>query len=263
MNLKAYIYYLRSIWYLLCEFKHPFQIIGIFSNPSRAFEQTIFLKKSGLQFRVRTAMDVWSVKETFIDEFYKIFGTAIENNWTIVDIGAGIGEFCIYAAHGYPNNKIYAFEPFDGSFALLQKNLQLNQIENVYPICNAINDSNEPMTIQRPTSQPLQFVTTASTDNQIDGNTIQSITLEQAWSFYNIDECNLLKLDCEGCEYAVLLNASDGILNSIQRIVMEYHDNVAPFNHSDLVNFLTQKGFTVHLQPNYVHHNLGYLYAHR
>lgn len=263
MNLKKYLYYLHSIGYLLNEFHNPLQILWIFAQPSKAIERTVRLKKSGLRFRVRTAMDVWSIKETFIDEFYTLFGTLVQDNWTIIDIGAGIGEFCIYAAHGHPNNRIYAFEPFEGSFKLLQDNLALNRCENIEPVHKAISDSNRPMTIQRPTSQPLQFITTPEKNVSSENPRIEAITLEQVFSLYHIEQCDLLKLDCEGCEYAILLHTPDTVLQSIRRIVLEYHDGVTSFNHVDLVKFLIQKGFLVRLQPNYVHSNLGYLYASR
>ena len=43
-------------------------------------------------------MDIWSIKETFIDRFYTKYGCELGKDWTIVDIGAAIGEFSLYAA---------------------------------------------------------------------------------------------------------------------------------------------------------------------
>ena len=52
----------------------------------------IRLRGSGLQFRVRTAMDVWVIKETCLDRDYE-YGMVLQDNWTIIDIGAGLGDF--------------------------------------------------------------------------------------------------------------------------------------------------------------------------
>ena len=58
---------------------------------------------------VRSAMDVWSVKETFVDQFYTRYGAPVEGGpW----ISAGIGDYSLYAAHGNRSGVIYAYEPF-------------------------------------------------------------------------------------------------------------------------------------------------------
>lgn len=78
-----------------------------------------------------------------------------------------------------------------------------------------------------------------------------------------MEHCDLMKLDCEGAEYPILFNAPETIFDRIERMVMEYHDNVSGYIHHDLVQFLTNKGFNVKIHPNFVHNYLGYLYAYR
>jgi len=53
------------------------------------------------------------------------------------------------------------------------------------------------------------------------------------------------------------------IFNQIKRIVLEYHDNMSKFSHSNLTEFLRAKGFEVATVQNFVHDYLGYLYAYR
>jgi hypothetical protein len=43
-------------------------------------------------------MDILGIKEAFADCFYTRFGYAVEPGWTVVDIGAAIGEFTVLAA---------------------------------------------------------------------------------------------------------------------------------------------------------------------
>jgi hypothetical protein len=74
---------------------------------------------------------------------------------------------------------------------------------------------------------------------------------------------DLLKLDCEGAEYAILMGASAESLAHVQRIVMEYHDLDVEYEHSSLVRFLESSGFRVQLHANPVHAEIGYLYAWR
>ncbi|MDE3091432.1 MAG: FkbM family methyltransferase, partial [Chloroflexota bacterium] len=91
--------------------------------------------KNGLRFQVRTRMDIWVLKEACLDRQYERASVPIQDGWSIIDVGAGLGDFAVGVAKEHPRSVVYAYEPFPESFALLQENLRLNQIENVtaYP----------------------------------------------------------------------------------------------------------------------------------
>jgi hypothetical protein len=76
-----------------------------------------------------------------------------------------------------------------------------------------------------------------------------------------IETCDLLKLDCEGAEYPILLNTPSALFARIHRIILEYHSSTTSAEHVALVKYLEQAGYRIRTQPNYVHANLGYLYA--
>lgn len=57
-------------------------------------------------------MDVWVVKETCLDRDYKSKGKKIQGGSTIIDIGAGLGDFAILTANEHPNSQVYAYEPY-------------------------------------------------------------------------------------------------------------------------------------------------------
>jgi len=44
---------------------------------------------------------------------------------------------------------------------------------------------------------------------------------------------------------------------------MEYHDDLTPYTHHDLVEFLSEKGFVVKTYHNPAHTEIGFLYAHK
>lgn len=230
----------------------------------------------GLAFKIRGAMDIWSVKETFLDRFYEKYGTAIGTGWTIVDIGGGIGDFTTFAAKAHPDNKVYAFEPTPESFELLQENLKNNQVKNAYAFPQALWSEAGTVWIDTSVGEPGQFIShdmvnEAPTENPVSTTSIaaSSISLSQAFDQLGITHCDLLKMDCEGAEYAILFHTPSQALSKVQRIVMEYHDNIAtrpdgkPYTHQDLVDFLAECGYHVQVQTNLVHNTLGYLYASR
>lgn len=262
MSFQKYSYYAASIPKLLLGMKPWTRVLQVFLGRIGSGDHLIQLKKSGLRFHTRGKMDIWSVKETFLDRFYERFGTPIEDGWTVIDIGGGIGDFTIFAALGFPNNSVYAFEPTPGSFELLQKNLRLNGLARVQAFPEAIWAENGTLAMDTTTGEPGQFTSHAGTSSADPTKvTVPSISLEEVFNRLELTGCDLLKIDCEGAEYAILFYTPDVVLNKIQRIVLEYHDGVTEFNHQDLANFLSQHGFKVETFANFVHRDLGYLRA--
>ena len=129
--MNKYLYYLSSIYNLLTGVKNWPLVVRVFLKTAPPSPYPIELRKSGLKLKARGIMDIWSIKETFLDRFYERFGVRIEDGWTIVDIGGGIGDYTLFAAAAAPHGKVFAFEPFPESFALLQENLAANDAANV------------------------------------------------------------------------------------------------------------------------------------
>jgi FkbM family methyltransferase len=264
MNLNKYRYYFESAIKLLADFRPLSTVLGVFAGWSRNGPFQIILPRQRVRFNVRGVMDIWSVKETFIDRFYERYGTPIGQGWTIVDIGGGIGDFTTYAALAHHTNRVYAFEPTPESYQLLQANLALNEVTNAqgYPL--AIWSKKGVIQIDTNVGEPGQNISRADSGEAETGKVVvECLSLDEAFSLLGLNGCDLLKLDCEGAEYEILFNAPDNLLANISHIVMEYHNDVTPFNHVDLERFLCSKGFDVSSVVNVVHKTLGYLYARR
>jgi len=260
--IQKYAYYVGSILTLLGGIQNPVNTVLTFLKVKPAGVQTIQLAKSRLQFKVRGTMDIWSVKETLLDRFYEKYGTPVQDGWNILDIGGGIGEFTIFAAAGQPAARVAAFEPFPESFQLLKKNLALNGLGHVQIFTDAIGAQNGQISLDISGGEPL-MIQSGQQETLKSSNTISvnCITLENALDRLAFSTCHLLKLDCEGAEYQILMDAAPQVLERIQRIVMEYHDNPGQRTHKDLEVYLASQGFQVKSVPNVVHNHLGYLYA--
>ena len=72
-----------------------------------------------------------------------------------------------------------------------------------------------------------------------EGKKIKIESLDEIVKKFNLKHA-ALKVDCEGCEYALILNASDKTLHAFDQIIMEYH-----YGYKNLVNRLRQAGFKV------------------
>ncbi len=255
-------YYLGSIFSLLAKVENPLNTIRTFLGLRPPSPQTIRLVDSHLLFTVRGPMDIWSVKETFINRFYERYGTPIQDGWQVLDIGGGIGEFTIFAAAGRPAARVAAFEPFPESFELLKKNLQQNDLQRVQIFPEAIGAADGSLSLDLSGGEPL-MIQSGAADARPGAKTITAacLSLQSALDRLGFATCDLLKLDCEGAEYSILMDAPPQTLRRVKRMVMEYHDNAGPRTHADLAAYLTGQGYRVSSVANAVHPHLGYLYA--
>jgi FkbM family methyltransferase len=251
---------------LLFGFENPILVVSIFLNLTKPGVKTIRLRNCGMQFKVRGAMDVWSIKETFLDRFYERYGYTIRPDWKVIDIGAGTGEYTLFAAASlaHTDGRVFAFEPFPESFALMQENLRLNKIKNVQIFPEAINSETGVLVLDLASGEPLQFQSHHNKAvNEESSLRVKSLSLTDVLKKTELGSCDLLKLDCEGAEYAILFATPQSVLEHIRHIVMEYHDNVTQYNHGTLARFLTEQGFQVDTFANPVHSYIGYLRATR
>ncbi len=99
-------YYFRSIPTLFGEIENwPF-LFHLLSG-----KQAVIWLRNGCRFQVRSLMDVWIIKETCLDRQYELYGTRIEDGWTVIDIGAGLGDFAILIARENPRSLSMPMSP--------------------------------------------------------------------------------------------------------------------------------------------------------
>ena len=254
--LSRWLYYVSSILTIVFGMSPILKIIQTFLGLNR--EPFFITLKSGLQFKVRTAMDIWVIKETCLDRDYEHYGTALKAGWTIVDIGGGLGDFTLLAAR-VPNSVVHVYEPFPESHALLQENLNHNHINNVQVFAEAVSGEQGQLQITTATGVAVRH-STAQNDENADLS-VPSVSLASVIERLESKHIDFLKMDCEGGEYDILLKADNTSLNAISHICMEYHDDLTPHTHHELVQFLSEKGFDVTTYNNPAHTEIGFLYA--
>lgn len=249
----------------MASFKPRSTILRVFLQRGYGHYRTVELTGNGLNFKIRGAMDVWTIKETFIDRFYEKYGTILRDGWSIIDIGGGIGDFSLFAASGFPNNKIYTFEPTPDSYSLMLENIHLNRTSSIKTYPYAVWSSTGELKIDTDQAEPGQFTSRPISNSHFaeHGLVVPCLSLEDVFEQTSIKQCDLLKIDSEGAEYPILFSAPERILKRIERMVLEYHDNYDKHTHKDLERHLKGFGFTVQSYPSYVHSHLGYMFASR
>ena len=87
--IRRVIYYLTSFVTLVRGVRNWPKLFGL---RGQGGGETHLELRDGTQFTVRSLMDAWIVKETNLNRDYEVHGTAIQDGWMVVDIGAGLGE---------------------------------------------------------------------------------------------------------------------------------------------------------------------------
>jgi FkbM family methyltransferase len=255
MRLSGLRYYLASIPTLLWGIKNWSAMLSL----ARRHPAIVRLRQPALSFHARSLMDVWIIKETCLDRDYENLGGQLQDGWTVMDIGAALGDFSVYVARQYRRSTVFAYEPFPESFELLQKNIALNRVTNVHSFACAVGDGRSATLTLARTGEAVQHRLTSTADPATQTVEVPSTTLDEILAEHS--HCDFLKIDVEGAEYGILLSTSDVALSRIHRVCLEYHNGVTEYAHTDLLRFFQEKGFQVMTRPNPVHQQLGLIYA--
>lgn len=179
--------------------------------------------------------------EIWVDRVYNPPNYEIKEGDTIIDIGANIGVFAIYAATAAPNVTVYSYEPFPQNFAYLKKNVVESNLKNVKINEKAVASKVGERTLKISHAWILHALTD---DNEESGISVKCTTLNEILE--DMPNCNMLKFDCEGGEYEILYSCSPENLAKIDKIVGEYHQKDAEkMNGDSLCLFLKENNFRI------------------
>lgn len=177
---------------------------------------------------------------------YGLKNIDFEEGDCIIDAGANIGIISIYLAKKFPFIKIYAFEPIPDNYLHLIKNIKINKITNINPFNIAITSDNRYIDMSVDFSNSGGGSEYFVKSNKKHINTyynIPSTTLDNLFIDNSIKSCKLLKIDCEGAEYDILLNTQ--CLDEIEFISAEIHENSLIKNNGydahKLIKFIKSK----------------------
>jgi FkbM family methyltransferase len=162
---------------------------------------------------------IFVLYETWIKKDYES-SIKIEGVKTVVDIGAHIGDFTVWAYKEFNPSKIIALEPSSDLFKLLEKNIVLNKCDQVVTDYNsAIYSKDTTVSVKKGASSALNSVL------EDENGSVKAITLQTLMSENNINFIDLLKIDIEGGEKNILIDENkDFFKNNVKYLFMECHD---------------------------------------
>jgi FkbM family methyltransferase len=185
------------------------------------------------------------VFDIYIQNIYSSTDFKIEQNDIIIDVGANIGIFSLFAANK-THNLVYAYEPFDMNIKYLRHNIKTNGVKNIVVNEVAVSDNigNEYLFLTRNPAGNILHKQKTDNKNQIE---VPTTTLQAIFEKNNINQVGFLKMDCEGSEGVILISTPIRYLKKIKKIVIEFHDNVSVLKHHEIQNLLKEAGFSTSL----------------
>lgn len=143
---------------------------------------------------------------------------------TIVDAGANVGQTALHCRRFFPQATIHCFEPVPETVGRLRQAVANDSAVRVHPL--ALSDRTGSASIAFGRDSELARIVVSPTDL---GCTVITDTLDRFAQSAGLDQIDLLKIDVEGHELAVLSGA--GELLAAQRIRAVYVE--AGFEASD------------------------------
>lgn len=233
-------------------------LIVLFTRFNSLLSHTFFIFKMRNEARIkvrRSGNEISTILEVFVEKRYeKSF--EITKNDEVIDIGAHVGIFSIYAAN--KGARIYSFEPSEENFKLLKENVELNSLNDRIRAFNlAISNKRGKRILHLSSSSLAHSLFDFGNDKKKE--IVKSITLDDVFEIAGLSSCDFLKIDAEGSEYEMLFSAKKETLEKIRKIVVEYH--VSEKKGQELMNFLTRNDFTAKIEP--FEENIGLIYGYR
>lgn len=184
--------------------------------------------------------------EVFIKEEYLGNTLSLADCRYVIDVGANIGIFTLFAKLRNPALIIHAFEPIKATYDVLMKNIELHGLTNIYPHnCALGNQEGATSTLtffpntagittaypesKAPLKRHLTTILGKETADIIfdapQVHKVPSRTLSAVLDEFGIPAIDFLKIDTEGEELAILQGIATHHYPRIRQIAAEIHSD--------------------------------------
>lgn len=171
-------------------------------------------------------------EEIFVDRDYRVLDDFLKQASVVVDIGAHIGLFSLYAAV-CGADEIHAFEPEERNYAALKKHMKMNRVNNV---------RSKNLAVVGTESERKLFISEDSHNHSLfeegngEGRPVNTIAISKLMG--KIGFCDVMKMDCEGAEFEIIQAMKAEHFKQIGTLYIEYHQYLKHFRAGDLIGKL-------------------------
>ncbi len=196
--------------------------------------------RDGTTFKFEDLPDLATWWQIFCRKIYPVRA----DDRIIIDAGANVGAFTLYALQQARQAKVIAIEPFPATFARLRDAVDRSPFRARVDLLNIALASRSGIVTMQEGPMASQFRSVLDEGPEQRGTVVDSCPLTEILARAE-GKVDLLKMDIEGSEYASLLSSPPESLRRIRRIAMEFHptvDALGSTQRQDLFRHLEQAG---------------------
>ncbi len=162
------------------------------------------------------------------DEVVAALSSLINESDHVLDIGANIGVTTCVLASLANKGRVYSFEPSPEIFRHLQQNIKNNNFNNVKATQVALGDKEQKLNFYFPEEFGAgSFIASddsiAAKHHKSDKIEVECIKLDQFVEREKIEKIDLIKMDVEGHELAVLKGAEAVLSRHKPKVILEFN----------------------------------------
>lgn len=186
-------------------------------------------------------------KNGFIDEYIFLRGAYephildliqkhLPSNGIFFDVGANIGQHSLFAAACLrETGKVYAFEPLQSFYKQFQRSISLNGFNNIQVFNFACGNSTE----QKQIYTKYDNAGGSSTVKLWEPDATNTIDIKKIDDMFgDIQKIDLMKIDVEGMEYAVLQGATNVITQLKPKLIIEFSPFIYQTYDPELIDLI-------------------------
>ena len=166
-------------------------------------------------------MMIYAVRERYENELAHL-RDFVSPGMVVVDGGANYGIYSLAAARLVgPAGRVFSFEPCLESFSVLQKNIELNRLQNVRLFRAALADKEGSASLYHSGRGPISFSLGPPAHGSCRSEVVTTSSLHKILQEENAEHVGLIKLDVEGAEELALRGAQPLIASFRPCVIFE------------------------------------------
>jgi FkbM family methyltransferase len=228
---------LRTLAYYARTFRNRLQVVAM--HRSRRDVGVLYLRSGHEVHLLDPRAEIWAFRSIFRERCYDMDFGPLAADGVVVDLGANVGIFSLYAATRLvPNGKVLAVEANPDCFAKLEKTTAT--CANVTLWQGAVGNRTELWL-----SEDSLGASVFKSKGSIARLDVRPISHESILTF--APRIDLLKANMEGAEYPLLLETPSSLWDGVQRLAVKWHDGEIAGGHrpGELTARMESLGFRV------------------
>ena len=172
-----------------------------------------------------------------LDGAYEIHGLQLEPGEVILDLGANVGAFAVWASKRFPGAEIHCYEPEPQNFEKVAQRMW----RGILPLV-----ATHPVAVTGKKRGPLRLSPGKFNDGEwtlhpVEGNHVEERSVEvQTMPASELPACSVLKLDTEGCEREILENYPEKFWPGVKAVMCEWHSGD---DYAWIMGAMRERGF--------------------